>query len=68
MESVNDTLKVECVHGEHFRTRTEVQQALVEYIGDYPTERRHSSLGKLWPAAFEERWYSPSSPTGVTLP
>ena len=56
MESFNGTLKVECVHGEHFRTRAEAQQALVEYIGYYNTERRHSSLGNLSPAAFERHW------------
>ena len=45
MESVNGTLKVECVHGENFKTREEARQAIVEYIGYYNTERRHSSLG-----------------------
>jgi len=58
MESANGTVKVECVHGEHFRTRAEAQRALVEYIGYYNTERRHSSLGNLSPAAFEQRWHS----------
>ena len=69
MESANGTVKVECVHGEHFRTRAAAQQALVEYIGYYNTERRHSSLGNLSPAAFEQRWHGASSPThaGVTL-
>jgi len=68
MESANGTVKVECVHGEHFRTRVEAQQALVEYIGYYNTERRHSSLGNLSPAAFEQRWHRASSQpnTGVT--
>ena len=68
MESVNGTVKVECVHGAHFRTRAEAQQALVEYIGYYNTERRHSSLGNLSPAAFEQHWHRTSSLTnsGVT--
>ena len=35
MESVNGTLKVECVHDEHFVTRAQAQQAIVEYIGYY---------------------------------
>jgi putative transposase len=56
MESANGTVKVECVHGEHFRTRADAPQALVEYIGYYNTERRHSSLGNLSPATFERRW------------
>src|ERR1700674_1960605 len=50
------TVKVECVHGEHFKTRAEAQQAIVEYIGYYNTERRHSSLGNVPPAEFERRW------------
>ena len=45
MESVNGTLKVECVHDERFETREQARQAIVEYIGYYITERRHSSLG-----------------------
>ena len=56
MESVNGTLKVECVNDAHFQTRDEARQAIVEYIGYYNTERRHSSLGNIAPAEFERRW------------
>ena len=56
MESVNGTLKVECVHDMHFATREQARQAIVEYIGYYNTERRHSSLGNIAPAEFERRW------------
>jgi transposase InsO family protein len=56
MESVNGTLKVECVHDVHFETRDQARQAIVEYIGYYNTERRHSSLGNIAPAEFERRW------------
>jgi transposase InsO family protein len=56
MESVNGTLKVECVHGVHFKTREQARQAIVEYIGYYNTERRHSALGNVAPAEFERRW------------
>jgi len=49
MESLNGTLKVECVHGEHFRTRAQARQAIIDYIGYYNTDRRHSSLGYLPP-------------------
>lgn len=58
MESAHGTVKVECVHGEHFRTRAEAQQAIVEYMGYYNTERRHSSLGNLSPAQFERHWHA----------
>ncbi len=56
MESLNGTLKVECVHDEHFRTRSEAHRAIIEYISYYNTERRHSSLGYVSPAQFERRW------------
>jgi len=56
MESVNGTFKVECVHEEHFKTRAQARRAIMEYIGYYNTERRHSSLGNLTPAQFERRW------------
>lgn len=56
MESVNGTLKVECVHDIHFETRAQARSAIVEYIGYYNTERRHSALGYISPAEFEQRW------------
>jgi transposase InsO family protein len=56
MESANGTLKVECVNGEHFKTRDQAQHAIIEYIGYYNTERRHSSLGYVPPTQFERRW------------
>ncbi|HRO60273.1 MAG TPA: IS3 family transposase, partial [Burkholderiaceae bacterium] len=54
MESFNGTLKVECVHGERFETREQARQALVEFVGYYNTERRHSSLGNVAPALYEQ--------------
>ena len=56
MESVNGTLKVECVHGETFATREQARRAIVQYIGYYNTERRHSALGNVAPAWFEKQW------------
>jgi putative transposase len=56
MESVNGTLKVECVHDVHFETRLQARDAIIEYIGYYNTERRHSALGNMTPAEFERRW------------
>ena len=67
MESVNGTLKVECVHDEHFETRAQAQQAIVEYIGYYNTERRHSSLGYIAPADFERRWRAKSNERAKAL-
>jgi putative transposase len=67
MESVNATLKVECVHDEHFQTREQARQAIVEYIGYYNTERRHSALGYLTPAQFEQRWCAESNTSAKAL-
>lgn len=67
MESVNGTLKVECVHDEHFQTREQARQAIVEYIGYYNTERRHSSLGYIAPEEFERRWRAASHPKAREL-
>jgi len=66
MESANGTVKVECVHGVHFKTRAEAAQALVEYFGYYNTERMHSSLGYLTPSEFERRWRAENERCGVS--
>ena len=55
-ESFFATLKKELVHGENWRTREEARSALFEYIEVwYNRERRHSSLGYLSPAEYEEK-------------
>ena len=62
MESVGGTLKVECVNNVHFATRDEARQAIVEYIGYYHAERRHSLLGNIAPAEFERCWRAGMEP------
>ncbi len=55
-ESFFATLKKELVHGEKWRTREEARAALFEYIEVwYNRERRHSSLGYVSPAEYEEK-------------
>lgn len=61
MESANGTLKVERVHDQRYATRQEAIDDLTEYFGYYNTERRHSSLGYLSPAQFEQRWQEKQS-------
>ena len=56
MESLNGTLKVECVHQERFHTREQAQALILAYIQYYNTKRRHSSLGYETPAQFEKNW------------
>jgi putative transposase len=55
MESFFASLKKELVHGANFTTRAEARAAIVEYIEIfYNTQRRHSSLGYVSPAEYEQ--------------
>ena len=67
MESANGTLKVECVHGQTFATRDQARKVVVEYIGYYNADRRHSSLGYLTPVQFEKRWQEKNPPASEPL-
>ncbi|MGE0314380.1 MAG: IS3 family transposase [Lautropia sp.] len=62
--SIAAGVKVECVHGENFKTRAEAAQALVEYLGYYNTERIHSSIGYVTPSDFERRWHAKNQQRG----
>jgi putative transposase len=56
MESFYASLKKELVHDADFATRAEARAAVVEYIEVfYNTQRRHSSLGYVSPAAYERK-------------
>jgi putative transposase len=55
MESFFASLKKELVHGADFATRAGARAAIVEYIEVfYNTRRRHSSLGYVSPAEYEQ--------------
>ena len=55
-ESFFATLKTELVHQRHFRTRQEARAELFEYIEIwYNRRRRHSALGYLSPAVYEQQ-------------
>lgn len=55
MESFFASLKKELVHGADFVTRAQARTAIVEYIEVfYNTQRRHSSLGYVSPAEYEQ--------------
>ncbi len=54
MESWNHSFKVEAIHGEKFKTRTEAKNHVFEYIDVYYNRKRlHSGLGYLSPVYFE---------------
>jgi putative transposase len=55
MESFFASLKKELVHGASFATRVEARAAVVEYTeAFYNNKRRHSSLGYVAPAEYEQ--------------
>jgi transposase InsO family protein len=55
MESFFASLKKELVHGADFATKAEARAAIVEYIEVfYNNQRRHSSLGYVSPAEYEQ--------------
>jgi putative transposase len=56
-ESFFGTVKDECVHRTAYHSQDEAKQSLFEYLEIfYNRQRRHSSLGYLSPAAFEQQW------------
>lgn len=55
MESFFATLKKELVHHEDYQTRAQARLSIFEYIETfYNSKRRHSSLGYLSPAEYEQ--------------
>jgi putative transposase len=52
-ESFVDTIKTELIADRVWRTRTQLELAIVEYLGWFNHARLHQSLGDLSPAEFE---------------
>ncbi len=58
MEGFWGSLKNELVHHRRFATRTEAKSVIQEHIEIfYNRQRRHSRLGNLAPAVFEQHFY-----------
>jgi transposase InsO family protein len=53
-ESFVDSFKTELIRDRVWRTRTQLELAIVEYVAWFNTERRHTSLGGVPPAEYEE--------------
>lgn len=62
MESVNGTLKVECVNRVRYETREQARHEVLEFIGYYNHDRAHSSLGNQTPVQFEQTWLAKQAP------
>lgn len=52
-ESFNSTLEFELLRDRHFTTRRQARRAVVAWIEEYNTERRHSTNGMLAPIDYE---------------
>jgi len=65
-ESFVDTLKTELIADRVWRTRGQLELAVVEYLGWFNHDRLHESLDDLPPAEFEAlhaEQFEPSTPT-----
>jgi putative transposase len=56
VESLNDTLRDECLNQEVFGNLAQARVALAAWRADYNQIRPHSSLGRVPPAAFAQAW------------
>ena len=61
-ESFVDTLKTELIADRVWRTRSQLELAIVEWVGWYNTRRLHSELGDVPPVEFEPAHLATSGP------
>jgi len=55
-ESFVDSFKTELIADRVWRTRPQLELAVVEYVGWFNNVRLHESLGDIPPAEYEQRW------------
>jgi putative transposase len=65
-ESFVDSFKTELISDRVWRTRTQVELAIVEYVGWFNIARLHESLGDLPPAEYEALHALTSEPSTLT--
>jgi putative transposase len=58
-ESFLDSFKTELIADRVWRTRSQLELAVVEYIGWYNGARLHESLGDIPPIEYEQKHYPP---------
>ena len=58
-ESFVDSFKTELIADRVWRTRSQLELAIVEWVGWFNTTRLHSALGDLSPRQFEELSHIP---------
>jgi putative transposase len=70
-EALNGTFKAELIHRHTWRTRDQVEYAIVEWIGWYNHRRLHSAIGNIPPTEYEATYYRSTNtpaPTGASNP
>jgi hypothetical protein len=67
-ESLIETFKAELIDRQHWRTRDEVEFAVVELVAWYNTRRLHSSIGDIPPAEFETNYYASAKACNLPKP
>jgi putative transposase len=65
-ESFVDSFKTELIADRVWQTRSQLELAVVEYIGWFNNVRLHESLGDVPPAEFESL-YAPQEPSLISL-
>ena len=55
-ETLFDSLKVERLHGQRFKTRRQARDETLAWLLWYNCTRLHSTLGYTSPMQFEENW------------
>lgn len=66
--SFHASLKKELIHRRPWPTRAEARSAIFQYIeGWFNPRRRHSTLGYLSPADYEQAHHDTHAPVGVAL-
>jgi putative transposase len=56
-EALNGTFKAELIHRRTWRTRDQVEYAIVEWVGWYNHRRLHSAIGNVPPVEYEATYY-----------
>jgi hypothetical protein len=67
-ESFVDSFKTELISDRVWRTRSQLQLAVVEYVAWFNTTRLHSALGYHSPDEIEAEWRAASLPIAATEP
>ena len=66
-ESFVDSFKTELIADRVWRTTTQVELAVIEYVGWFNHVRLHSSLGDIAPAEHEASYWATQAPTAAAV-